>query len=317
MENRLQRAYSTGLDSHKFNISFDFEELEYIKFVERLQDILTYSGVMYDDSMLETARKIFKFNRDGFPFRGYNVYIRSYDGVCILELKFNLTRDGYRVTFDFYGLNQYNAYSATLSDLSELRRNTHYNVIQYILYDRQNEHLIIDHMSVEVSIDYTNVKFRNTAILKTNGEYVRPDPIEEETKNMYSRVRRIGGDGKHNEDNALYSTQIIVNVYDKANKNNLNFDLLRVEYKIGRIGLSRCIENNVLDEQMLFNLLGRFRVLAFDKKETLTRHIRYREVLKPKERAKTIDKFINKYELIDIHRVREEFINTLAGVSYT
>jgi len=210
--------------------------------------------------------------------------------------------DEYYIIFSFVGLTQY-TYTMFITHLSLYRRSKRNMILEYI--DDRNIH--IEHLQLDICIDIDD-KFFRYDIIGNNGMYREWSYLEKSERNRYSKDRKIE-EGRFIKDRAIYTNQMIMNVYDKGYKNDLDGGMVRIEYKLLRKGIDKITNDNFIDIEMLYGLLTRYRVLRFDtvrsREVTLGKYNRdtrydrdgneYSDATRYKKRKKLLPRLENRY----------------------
>ena len=272
-------GYYVGIDTHKFKIELDTlsdvrDMLNYIESnieegviygystKERTLDRIDTSIESFDISNLPTDRYIPETQIEMFLTNNNFMVKRA----GLIAFKYNVYRDRGRfgVTFKFFGLTQYNI-EGDLSFLSKYRNIIYRDVFGYI----DSKNLPLTHTQLDVCVDIIDGDdFFKYDVIGNNGKYRKWDRVETRTRNRYSKERTIQ-DGVHIKDTALYTNQLIINIYDKGAKNNIHGGMVRIEYKLLQKGIDKITNNNgSINYDELTAMLRRYRILKFASKDS-------------------------------------------------
>jgi len=262
--------YSTDVDKHEFTIEpYDIHELETI--IKEINNIDSLH-IHHPSGTLENT--ILSLSTQDYT-RIYNIKIYNHDRIVAkLELTSRLTRENkkeYNIYMFFFGLTQYNADVPTHTNLCISKRSGYETILSYL----DKKKVSVRHTAIDISVDYTGLKYDDIDIIKENGVYRVWDSVEIRQRNRYS-VERTVVDGKHARDNRFNTQQVILNVYDKSNKGGYGYNMVRVEYKLCKRGLDRSgvckvdgRYNYILYKDVVMGMLQRYRVLSIEDRDSV------------------------------------------------
>jgi len=264
--------HNINIDTHEFKVRLDtIEEVRSIlTYIEDNVDIGTFdiyttrfvlerelTKPMEDLDISKLPEHLFKTPLLIESYLTSSVFRVEHYGTRAFSYKIRRENNEYYIIFEFIGLTQYD-YDGSINDITYYRRDMRDMVFSHI--DRYGLHM--DHMRLEIAVDIIDEDFFKYDIIKENGLYRSWYALEVRERNRYSKSRIIQ-DGNFVNDRARSTNQIVIGMYDKKYKNNLDIDIIRIEYKLYKKGIDFILVDGNIDSNKLKEFIERFRIMKF------------------------------------------------------